>query len=74
MAPGQAPTAVSRPKIFGVMPENVASILKQRRLVTLGGTIDFHINSGEGTLLVHEHAAGITVQSVFGLLLALESF
>ena len=49
MAPGQAPTAVNIPKIFSegsrvrTMPENVASILKQRRIVILGGTIDFHI-------------------------------
>ena len=49
MAPGQAPTVVSSLKIFGeglrvrAMLENAASILKQRRLVTLLGTIDFHI-------------------------------
>ena len=49
MAPGQAPTVVTRPKIFGegsrvrAMRENVACILKQRRLRTIGGRIDFHL-------------------------------
>ena len=49
MAPGQAPTVVSSPKTFGegsrvrAMRENAVSIIKQRRLVTLVGTIDFHI-------------------------------
>ena len=49
MAPGQAPTVVSRPKIFGegsrvrAIRENAVSIIKQCRLVTLVGTINFHI-------------------------------
>ena len=44
----QALTVVSRPKIFGegsrerAMRENAVSIIKQRRLITLGGTFDIH--------------------------------
>ena len=46
-APGQASTVVSRPKIgedsrVRAMRQNAVSIIKQRRPVTLGGTIDFH--------------------------------
>ena len=75
----QAPAAVGRPNMFSegsrvrVMRENVASILKRRRLITLGGTIDSTYNSGEGTILVYLQAAGITIKSAYGSLLALES-
>ena len=79
-APDQAPTAVSRPKIFGegaivrAMCENAVSILKQRRLITFGAQLISASNSGDGTILIHVQAAGITIKSVFGSLLALESF
>ena len=56
------------------MRENAVSILKQRQLLTLGGTIDFPSNSGKGTILVDVQPAGITIKSVFGSLLSLGSF
>ena len=49
------------------MRENAASILKQRRFGTLGGTIDFVIINTtveKVSYLVHEQAAGITIKSV----------
>ena len=77
MAPGQAPTVVSRPKTFGegsrvrAMRENAVSIIKQRRLVTLVGTIDFHIQKYHTS---RYKTAGIAIKFVYGSLLALESF
>ena len=55
------------------MRENLASILKQYQLGTLGGTIDFQIQQWrKSTIPVLVQAAGITIKSVYGLLFALE--
>ena len=53
------------------MRENAVSIIKQRQLVTLVGTIDFHIQKCKDTILVDIKTAGIVSKSVYGSLLAL---
>ena len=55
------------------MRENSVSIMKQRRPVTLGGTIDFHIEQCKRYHSSRCKTAGIAIKSVYGSLLALES-
>ena len=56
------------------MRENAVSIIKQRQLVTLVGTMISTSKSVKGTILVDIKTAGIVIKSVYGSRPALETF